>query len=95
MTSVETNNISYNFWRDIVDDVQDDSNDNVGLSDVGELMVIRASLDGIIPSKDVDEIYDYSNANQKFKVRFFELHMDLQNRDDTYDPLISFPTLNN
>ena len=89
------NKVSFNFWQDIINDVVNKSDSNPVLSNINELLVIRGAPfilsdnDGIIPNEDINEIYNGSVANEKYKARIVSFHGGMQNKDSTYDPLIA------
>ncbi|MBI2658473.1 S8 family serine peptidase [Candidatus Woesearchaeota archaeon] len=91
-----TNNISYNFWVDIVTEVQNKSNTNPKLSSINKLLVIYNAIGGfsddfVIPDADISYIYTNSNASKKYKGRTFQItgHSNLPDEPETYDPLLS------
>lgn len=91
-----SNNISYNFWADIVTEVQNKSNLNPKLSSINRLLIMTASQtdpgsDFVVPENDISYIYTNSNATKKYKGRIYSLlgHRDLPDQSETYDPLLS------
>jgi len=92
----EGSNISYNFWVDIVREVQNKSNSNPKLTSINRLLVMTASFgtvedDFVVPENDLTYIYSNSNATKKYKGRIYSVlgHKELPDQSETYDPLLS------
>lgn len=91
----ETSDISYGFWSDIVNDVQNTGNPNPSLSSINKLLIVYgkplvvAGSDGVIPQEDIDAMYDDSNTTTKYKARIGSIHSGMQDNPSTYNPLVS------
>lgn len=88
--------ISYNFWQDIVNEVQDTSNVNPTLSSINGLLVIFGQGFGlgddlVVPREDTDYIYNNSNASEKKYKAILpgQIHGEMQDNFITYNPLIA------
>lgn len=92
----DASNISYNFWVDIVREVQNKSNPNPKLTSINRLLIVTASFhltndDIVVPENDITYIYNNSTANKKYKGKIYSIlgHKELPNQPETYDPLLS------
>ena len=83
-------NISSNLWRDIVEDVQNETNPNPSLTNIDELLIIRSDNSSVIPYEDLQYIYENSNANEKYRARVDWWHKDLHNTQVTYKLISKF-----
>jgi cysteine-rich repeat protein len=90
---------SYNFWRDIVEDVQDKTNENPSFNNLNELLMIKGRFgglgdDGVVPDADLENVYDNSNVNEKYYAGVWGwvykgAHYDTWNANEAYDPLMA------
>lgn len=93
----DSSKIAFNAWSNLTNDIIQNSNDpELGLSDIGDFMVIKGDApilpfsDGVIPDGDLDEMYDNTNQdNEKYLARVDYAHQGLYNKNPVYNPLIS------
>jgi len=87
-------NVSYNFWSDVIHLITDSTDLNPVLN-ISELAVISGDViffngDGIIPEEDIDYIYENSIANKKELIETVNFHLDMPNRPEIQDRTIKF-----